>query len=84
MRNSGAPFLTASGYAAEIDRESCSLCGACSDGCPFDALAQGEDGVELNWEKCLGCGACVALCPSGAARLVRDERKGIPLDVRAL
>ncbi len=84
MRNRGVPFLAASGYAAEIDRENCSLCGACIDICPFDALALKEDSVELAWEKCLGCGACEAMCPSGAARLVRDERKGIPLDVRAL
>jgi NAD-dependent dihydropyrimidine dehydrogenase PreA subunit len=84
MRNSDARFLTSSGYVAQIDRAACSLCGACIDGCPFDALALRDDFVELNWEKCLGCGACQALCPSNAASLVRDERKGIPLDVCSL
>jgi ferredoxin len=33
---------------------------------------------------CLGCGACEALCPQGIITLVRDEAKGIPLDVRQL
>jgi NAD-dependent dihydropyrimidine dehydrogenase PreA subunit len=84
MRNSGAPWLASSGYVAGIDRDACCLCGACAEGCPFDALAMGDEAVALKWERCMGCGACEALCPSGAVRLVRDERKGIPLDVRAL
>jgi formate hydrogenlyase subunit 6/NADH:ubiquinone oxidoreductase subunit I len=37
-----------------------------------------------DWEKCLGCGACEVKCTNQAIRMVRDERKGIPLDVRAL
>lgn len=84
MRNGQAAFLTSSGYVAAIDRSACSLCGACEADCPFDALTLREDFVELDWHKCLGCGACEALCPSGAAFLVRDERKGVPLDVRVV
>ena len=32
----------------------------------------------------MGCGVCVGRCPIEAMTLVRDERKGIPLDVRLL
>jgi Pyruvate/2-oxoacid:ferredoxin oxidoreductase delta subunit len=32
----------------------------------------------------MGCGVCEAQCPNDALELVRDERKGVPLDVRAL
>ena len=38
----------------------------------------------MNWETFMGCGVCVGRCPSEAMTLVRDERKGIPLDVRLL
>lgn len=84
MRDSGVPFLAASGFVPEIDMSSCSLCGACADDCPFDALVFEGGSVALDWAKCMGCGACETLCPAGAAHLVRDERKGVPLDVRAL
>ena len=40
--------------------------------------------VVVNWEKCMGCGVCVGQCTHGALTLARDERKGIPLDVRSL
>ncbi len=80
----GAPFLTSSGYIAEFDSETCTLCGACIEACPFDALQLGVAEIELNWGKCLGCGVCEALCPSHSAALIRDERKGLPLDVRTL
>ena len=32
----------------------------------------------------MGCGVCVSQCPNDALSLTRDERKGIPLDVKAL
>ena len=34
--------------------------------------------------RCLGCGLCVDTCKENAISLVRDERKGIPLDVAEL
>ena len=32
----------------------------------------------------MGCGVCVGQCPNQALSLVRDERKGAPLDVGVL
>jgi NAD-dependent dihydropyrimidine dehydrogenase PreA subunit len=84
MMDSAVPMLAASGFAAEVDRDLCGACATCVEACPFEALAMGEAGVERNWDRCMGCGVCESLCPNGAARLVRDEGKGIPLDVRAL
>jgi heterodisulfide reductase subunit A-like polyferredoxin len=58
-------------------------CGTCEDVCPFQAIhVNGASAVD--WERCMGCGVCVDHCPQQAMALLRDERKGIPLDVRIL
>lgn len=84
MMKLGVPMLVSSGYVAQINRELCAECGDCIETCPFDALSDGGDGVVRDWDRCMGCGACEAKCTTGATSLVRDERKGIPLDVRML
>jgi Fe-S-cluster-containing hydrogenase component 2 len=79
----GSPIMASSGYVARVDAEACTSCAACVEACPFGALSM--DGVAaVNWEKCMGCGVCTSQCESGGVSLVRDEAKGIPLDVRAL
>ena len=84
MTKYGIPMMAASGYVTELDRDLCNQCGACLDACPFDALSLQDVGVERSWPLCMGCGVCVEKCPTQAISLVRDEKKGIPLDVRAL
>jgi ferredoxin len=80
----GVPVLLSSGYVAQIDAEKCAHCGDCLAICAFHALTDGDGDVTRNWENCMGCGACEVKCSTGAITLVRDERKGTPLDVRAL
>jgi NAD-dependent dihydropyrimidine dehydrogenase PreA subunit len=84
MTRYGVPMMASSGYVAALDRELCDLCGACVDACPFDALSMDDSAVERSWELCMGCGVCVEKCPTQAMTLLRDEKKGIPLDVRLL
>ncbi len=77
----GAP----SGYAARVDRELCSGCGACAGACHFEAIEMdGENRSLTVYSRCMGCGICVEACAAGARSLVRDERKGLPLDIRVL
>ncbi len=80
----GFAMMTSSGYAASIDKSLCADCSDCADACPFGALHRNGDGVELDWDKCMGCGVCETKCQTGAITLTRDERKGIPMDVRTL
>jgi ferredoxin len=84
MMQQGLKMLASSGYVAQLNRELCAVCGDCVSVCAFSAIAQDDDGIRHDWERCMGCGACQGVCATGAVSLVRDERKGIPLDVRAL
>lgn len=52
------------------DRE----CGLCVRGCMYEALAFGEDGVQINPALCTGCGLCVQRCPRGILRLEKAPR----------
>lgn len=83
MRDRGIPMVASSGFVISIDAEQCTACGACVPACPFDALTLNGD-LRSDWQKCMGCGVCVDQCPVEALTLVRDERKGMPLDVRQL
>lgn len=84
MTEWGLPMVASSGYVAELDEARCDQCATCVDTCPFGALAMNDGRVKRKWEKCMGCGVCEVTCPQGAIALARDERKGIPLDVRAM
>lgn len=79
----GTPMVAPSGYISRVDETRCSGCGTCEEVCPFGAI-QVDDAAVVIWDKCMGCGVCVGQCRDDAVSLVRDEGKGIPLDVRAL
>jgi ferredoxin len=77
------PTVASSGFVANIDPDLCNACGECEKVCPFEALHVNGSATR-DWEKCMGCGVCVDKCATEAIALVRDEKKGIPLDVRQL
>jgi len=78
------PMMISSGYIAQLDHDICTACGTCINVCPFNALSKNETSVAVDWELCMGCGVCVEQCPNETISLVRDENKGVPLDVRLL
>ena len=84
MTRHQAPTLASSGYVARVDHDLCNACGKCASACPFDALVLNETACALDWKKCMGCGVCVSQCRDSALTLARDEKKGVPLDVRLL
>ena len=83
MGTYGVPMVASSGYVAQVDETVCEACAACEDICPFEAIRV-KGAAVVNWDGCMGCGVCVGRCPSEALTLVRDEKKGTPLDVRLL
>jgi len=80
----GAPMMVSSGYVAKVDDSNCTACGTCVGTCPFSALSIDDEVLKVSWKDCMGCGVCEAQCPCQAIALVRDEKKGIPLDVQLL
>lgn len=84
MLKYGVPMVASSGYIASVDAALCRSCGTCVEACPFGAMTLNGRGAEIIWDHCMGCGICEGRCPYGAIALRRDERKGIPLDVRLL
>lgn len=83
-QRNGVPMLAASGYVSRLDPDLCIGCGTCSEFCQFGALSV-KDGINVvDWERCMGCGVCVDKCFRDALYMERDERKGIPLEMRAL
>lgn len=84
MAQRGVPMVASSGYVAQIDMERCALCDDCVEACPFLAITRTDEAIVHNWERCLGCGVCEVKCATGAITMLRDERKGVPLDVRML
>jgi ferredoxin len=80
----GVPMLASSGFVAVADEAACAGCGSCADSCQFGAIDLAGGRSRVDWDACMGCGVCVDICSCGALSLARDERKGIPLDMRAL
>jgi len=80
----GVPMLAASGYVSRVDPQLCIACGECAESCPFGAIAVVDGGSIVNSDLCMGCGVCVDRCEQGAMSLVRDESKGVPLEMDEL
>ena len=80
-QRNGVPMLASSGYVSQVDEDLCIGCSDCNSYCQFGAL-QVTDGVNhVIYDKCMGCGVCTSKCEHAALSLVRDEAKGVPLEV---
>ena len=46
--------------------DACIACGACAEGCPVNAITEGDGKYEINADLCIDCGACADVCPVSA------------------
>lgn len=77
-------MLASSGYVSQVDEDLCIGCSDCNEFCQFGALEVVEGVNQVIYDKCMGCGVCISKCEQGALFLVRDEAKGVPLEICAL
>ena len=47
--------------------DDCIACGACAEGCPVEAITEGDGKYVIDAATCIDCGACADACPVGAA-----------------
>jgi ferredoxin len=83
MLKYGTKMLSSSGYVAQVDASKCEACGTCEKACHFKAIDIDKT-ARISWDKCMGCGACEVKCPNQAMTLARDEKKGLPFDVKMM
>ena len=43
--------------------DECISCGACADGCPVNAISEGDGKYVIDAGTCIDCGACADACP---------------------
>jgi len=80
----GTPMLASSGYISNIDEDLCIGCGDCGSYCQFNALEVVDGLNHVIYERCMGCGVCVSKCTQDAISLLRDDAKGLPLEICSL
>ncbi|MDF2952488.1 MAG: CobQ/CobB/MinD/ParA family protein [Anaerocolumna sp.] len=70
----------------EIDQQKCSLCGACTKICQFNALAKAGQEIVVFEKLCHGCGACKLVCKYDAItygkRVIGKIEKGYSKGIR--
>jgi Fe-S-cluster-containing hydrogenase component 2 len=54
--------------------DSCTLCNACVESCPHQALAIQSDELVFRSEECTGCGYCEQICPERSITLCEMNR----------
>jgi ferredoxin len=52
--------------------DTCILCGACSAGCPTDAITEDEMQAHIDVDLCIECGSCETNCPVDAIIFITD------------
>lgn len=51
---------------AYVINDDCISCGTCADGCPADAISEGDGKYVIDQDVCIECGACADSCPMSA------------------
>ncbi|MDD2777683.1 MAG: 4Fe-4S binding protein [Methanocellales archaeon] len=49
--------------------EKCTICNACMNMCPMNAIIRKENKIDFIYGYCISCGLCEKACPEGALRL---------------
>lgn len=75
---------------AYVNADTCNWCDACSNACPYNAVAMvetaGGQKASINKSTCKGCGMCLPVCPSDSIELISFTNRDVEdmIDVLAL
>ena len=72
--------MASSRFIANVDTDTCVLCGTCKDRCQLNAISMGDDTAILDAKRCLGCGLCVTTCPTESVTLILRETYEDPVE----
>ena len=64
-------------FVAEVDPDTCQVCGTCGTRCQMDAITSGDEPSRVAPERCIGCGLCVTTCPTEALSLIQKSSREI-------
>jgi Fe-S-cluster-containing hydrogenase component 2 len=67
--SSNLSLATDLGLTSMTIAESCTLCNACVESCPHQALAIQNENLNFTSEACTGCGFCAEICPENSITL---------------
>ena len=56
---------------AYVINDNCTMCGACVEVCPTEAISEGDPKYIIDPELCSECGVCADECPTDA--IVMEE-----------
>ena len=51
---------------AHVISDACTMCGACKETCPVDAISEGNPKFQIDPDTCIDCGQCTDACPVDA------------------
>jgi ferredoxin len=80
----GVPMLAPSGYVGRVNPDRCTGCGTCGSVCFFGAATLSGPRATVDPARCMGCGICASHCPADAISLVREPKRGHPLEIDEL
>lgn len=61
---------------AEVNKDRCVACGACTKVCPKDALQVWKGCyAKVNEQICVGCGKCTKTCPADCITLKERNKR---------
>ena len=69
--------IATTNFLPEVNHDVCTLCQACVNVCPMEALSLVDGKIALDVDMCLGCGVCVRNCSFDALKLVAKESRTI-------